>query len=136
MCLEEFATILLQHTSRTAYASSVLACAEAEMQQALLQQAETVWQAQHDRLVSELGEARRVGEDALAAALAQQADAVKAMQVAPPQTMRLLIRTYVTHTQHQSVTHTRHRDPSAGESHPPCLAQLMISGIGVLYIVT
>ena len=67
-----------------AYASSVLACAEAEMQQALLQQAEAVWQAQHDRLVSELGEARRVGEDALAAALAQQADAVKAMQVAPP----------------------------------------------------
>ena len=119
-----------------AYASSVLACAEAEMQQALLQQAEAVWQAQHDRLVSELGEARRVGEDALAAALAQQADAVKAMQVAPPQTMRLLIRTYVTHTQHQSVTHTRHRDPSAGGSHPPCLAQLMIFGIGVLYIVT
>ena len=79
------------------------------MQQALLQQAETVWQAQHDRLASELAEARRAGKDALAAALAQQADAVKAMQVASPQTMRLCIRTSMTHTKHHVVTHTRHQ---------------------------
>ena len=106
------------------------------MQQALLQQAETVWQAQHDRLASELAEARRASKDALAAALAQQAIAVKAMQVASPQTMRLCIRTPMTHTKHHVVTHTRHHNPSAGGSHPSCLAQLMIFGIGVLYIVT
>ena len=98
------------------------------MQQALLQQAEAVWQAQHDRLASELAEARRAGKDALAAALAQRAIAVKAMQVASPQTMILLVRPSVRHTQHRSFKHTRHHDPSAGGSHPPCLAQLVGKG--------
>ena len=68
------------------------------MQQALLQQAESVWQAQHDRLASELAEARRAGTDALAAALAQQAEASKAMQVASVPTTRLLITPSVTQT--------------------------------------
>ena len=119
-----------------ANASSVLARAEAKMQQALLQQAEAVWQAQHDRLASELGEARGVGEDALAAALAQQAEAVKATQVASPQSMRLLIGTSVPHAQHHTVTHTGQHNPCAGASHPPCLAQSMSFGPGKLYIAT
>lgn len=95
----------------------MVVCADTEMQQALLQQAEAVWQAQHDRLASELAEARHVGEKALADAMAQQADADKAKQVTSSPTMR--------HRIHPSVMHTRHHSPAAAGDHPSCLAQTM-----------
>ena len=85
------------------------------MQQALLQQAEAVRQAQHDRLASELAEARRTGKDTLAAALAQQVDAAKALQVAAIPTVRLLMR--------PSVMHTQIHGTCAGGSRPARLTQ-------------
>lgn len=51
------------------------------MQQGLLQQAEAVWQAQHDRLASELALAQQSGARASVDLQSQRSAAVVALQV-------------------------------------------------------
>ena len=53
------------------------------MQQSLLQQAEAIWQSQHDTMASELAQAQESRDSALAEVQAQQSVALEAVQVGP-----------------------------------------------------
>ena len=55
--------------------------AECEMQQSLLQQAEAIWQVQHDRLSAELAQMQQSSQNALAEVEAQHRTALEALQV-------------------------------------------------------
>lgn len=51
------------------------------MQQSLLQQAEAIWQSQHDEAASELAQTQRSSRDALAALHSEHTAALEASQV-------------------------------------------------------
>ncbi len=51
------------------------------MQQSMLQQAEAIWQAQHDRLATELAQAQHSSQSALAKAQDRHSGDLQALQV-------------------------------------------------------